>query len=93
MPKYRVYFQTVASATVEVEVPDGMTDPEEIADYAYNRGQMPSLGAQAAGWGQSWSLDLGEWENTVHGEGPHEGLAYVTDVDGNEVTGDAPEGA
>lgn len=93
MPKYRAHFTTVASATVEIDVPDGMTDPEEIADYAYEHGQMPSLGAQASGWGQPWSLDLGEWETETHAEGPHEGLAYVTDMDGNEVTGDTAEGA
>lgn len=93
MPKYRVYLRTVASATVEIDVPDGMTDPEEIAEYAYDHGEAPTLGAQASGWGQPWSLDLGEWENEVHASGPHEGMAYVTDMDGNEITGDEPEGA
>lgn len=89
MPKYRVYLTTVASATVEVDVPDGMTDPEEIAEYAYEHAEPPSLGAQASGWGQPWSLDLGEWETAGHGDGPHKGLAYVTDMDGNEIVGDA----
>lgn len=93
MPKYRVHLQTFASATVEIDVPDGMTDPEQIAEYAYEHGELPTLGAQASGWGQSWSLDLGEWETTVHGEGPHEGLVYVTDMGGNEITGDAGEGS
>lgn len=88
MPKYRVYLQTTASATVDVDVPDGMTDPEEIAEYAYLHGDTPTLGAQASGWGQPWSLDLGEWETTVHDYGEHKGLAYVTDLDGNEITGD-----
>lgn len=92
MPKYRAYFQTTASATVEIDVPDGMTDPEEIADYAYTHGQMPSLGAQASGWSQPWSLDLGEWETVGHRMGPHQGVAYVTDMDGNEITDDTPEG-
>lgn len=93
MAKYRVYVQTTASATVEVDVPDGMTDPELIAEYAHEYAEMPSLGAQASGWGQSWSMDLGEWETTDHGDGPHKGMAYVTDMDGNEITGNEQEGS
>jgi hypothetical protein len=89
VPKYRVYLNTVASATVEVDVPDGMTDPEEIVEFAYNHGEMPSLSAQGSGWGQPWSMDLGEWETTVHEHGPHKGTAYVTDMDGKEITGEA----
>lgn len=88
MPKYRVYLQTVASATVDIDVPDNITDPEEIAEYAYLNGETPTLGAQASGWGKSWSLDLGEWETTTHDRGPHKGLAYVTDMDGTEITGE-----
>ena len=88
MSKYRAYFHTTASACVEIDVPDGMTDPEEISEYAYSHGEVPSLGAQASGCGQSWSLDLGEWETEQHADGPHKGTAYVTDMNGNEVTGE-----
>ena len=59
-------------------------------DASYNA-EMPTLSAQGSGWGQSWSMDLGEWETEEHADGPHQGTAYVTDMDGNEITGDAPE--
>lgn len=88
MPKYRVHLETIATASVEVDVPDDMTDPEAIAEYAYQHAELPTLGAQASGWGQPWSMDLGDWETTTHFTGPHKGVAYVTDEDGNEVTGD-----
>ncbi len=93
MTKYRAHFRTTASATVEIDVPDGMTAPEEIAEYAFEHGELPTLSAQGSGWGQPWSMDLGEWETEDHADGPHEGMAYVTDMDGNEITGDEPEGA
>jgi hypothetical protein len=65
MPKYKVFVQTVASATVEVDVPEGMTDPNEISELAFNQAEFPSLSANASGWGRSWSLDLGEWEDVT----------------------------
>ena len=65
MPKYKVFVQTVASATVEVEVPEGVTDPNEISELAFNQAEFPSLSANASGWGKSWSLDLGEWEDVI----------------------------
>ncbi len=58
MPKYRVYLQTVASVSVQVEA----EDPDEALDAAY--GQVPrEVCAQCSGWGKSYSLDLGEWES------------------------------
>jgi hypothetical protein len=84
MAKYRVYLQTVASGTVDIEVPDDVTDPEEICELAFAEKELPSLGAQASGWGQPWSLDLGEWEPETQ-----DGVAYVTDENGDQVKGDA----
>lgn len=91
MPKYTAYFETTATASVTIDVPDGMTDPEQIAEYAYEHGEMPRLCAQCGGWGRPFSMDLGEWETSEHGDGPHKGTALVTDADGNEITGDSPE--
>ncbi len=93
MPRYTVYLTTVANASFEIDVPDDLTHPDEIAEYAYSHGENPTLDAQASGWGQPWSLSLGEWETTLHEDGPHKGMAYVTDMDGNEVTGDETEEA
>jgi hypothetical protein len=64
MKKYRVHFETGASFSVEVEVPDGESpyDEQEAAiEAAYDK--LPGgVCAQCAGWGQKYSLDLGEWE-------------------------------
>ena len=80
MPTYRVYLTTTASATVNVEVPDDVTDPEEIAELAWSEAEFPTLSAQASGWGQSWSMDLGEWETEIV-----DGVVYVTDEDGEQI--------
>lgn len=62
MPKYRVWLTTPAEAAIEVEVPDSVTDPEDILDAAYE-GDMPTLCAHCSGWNDSYSLGLGEaWE-------------------------------
>ncbi len=56
MPKYRVYLQTVASVSIEVEA----EDKEAAIDAAFE--EVPSgVCAQCSGWGQKWGLDLGEW--------------------------------
>jgi hypothetical protein len=70
MPKYKVFVQTVASATVEIEVPEGVTNPNEISELAFNEAEFPHLSANAAGWGRSWSLDLGEWEDVTEDGSP-----------------------
>ena len=87
MPKYRVFLTTTASASIAVDVPEGVTDPEEIAERAWNQGE-PSLCAQCSGWGHPFDLELGEWETEIHESGSLKGVAYVTDEDGNIVTGE-----
>lgn len=63
MAKYRVSMQTVATTVIEVEVPDDVTDPEEIAERAYEEGTFPTICAHCSGWGKDHNLDLGdEWE-------------------------------
>lgn len=81
MTKYRVYVTTTASGTVDIEVPDDVTDPELIAELAFNEGTFPTLSAKGSGWGESWSLELGDWETEVE-----DGVAYVTDENGDRVT-------
>ena len=58
MPKYRVYLQTVASTTIEVEA----EDKNEAAELAMS-GSLPTICAQCAGWGGQQNLDLNDvWE-------------------------------
>ena len=62
--KYRVHFETVASLSVTVEIPDD-TDPDDIhevaIDTAYN--EIPGgICAQCSGWGQDWNFDIGEYD-------------------------------
>lgn len=60
MPKYRVTFTGSASATVDVETDE--TDPEVIAELAYQE-DFPTVCAQCSGWGRSYSLEIpDEWE-------------------------------
>ncbi len=80
MAKYRVYVTTMASGAVDIEVPDDVTDPEEISELAFRKGTLPSLTAQGSGWGEPWSLELGEWEPEEQ-----DGVAYVTDENGDQV--------
>lgn len=55
MAKYRVYLETTAELFVTVEA----DDPEEATERAFEL--APSeVCAQCSGWGQPWSLDLGE---------------------------------
>jgi hypothetical protein len=54
--KYSVNLTATASLIVQVEA----EDREAAIDAAYDNGQY--LCAQCTGWGQDWSLDLGEFE-------------------------------
>ncbi|MYX14353.1 hypothetical protein GTY67_13200 [Streptomyces sp. SID8374] len=59
MTRYQVDVQTVAYATVVVEVPDGVTDPYSIATAALEGGaELPTLDAKGSGVGESWTLAL-----------------------------------
>lgn len=79
MTKYRVYVQTTATAVVEVEVPDGVTDPDEISQIAADKGEFPTLSAKASGWGEKWSLELGDWEDVIE-----DGKPYVEPIAAGE---------
>ncbi|MBH0243107.1 hypothetical protein I3W98_10125 [Streptomyces cavourensis] len=59
MTRYRVDIRTVAYATVEVEVPDDVTDPYSIAAAALEGGaELPTLDAKGSGVGEPWTLAL-----------------------------------
>ena len=59
MAKYVVLLVGHANATVTVETDE--TDPERILEEAWEN--TPSICAQCGGWGQIFSLELGdEWE-------------------------------
>lgn len=64
----KMYYDTHASASVRCEVPDSITDPWDVEEYVRSHAEFPTLSSQGSGWGQSWSLDMGdEWE--VYEEG------------------------
>lgn len=67
MPKYRVFFATTASLSVEVELDDeeierhGGDAKSAAIEKAYDA--MPGdICAQCSGWGRNYSLELGEFE-------------------------------
>lgn len=64
MARARVYFTTIASLMVTVDVPDDI-DPEERHEAAIEAAYEATprdICAQCYGWGETWSRDLGEWE-------------------------------
>jgi hypothetical protein len=69
--KYRVYLQTIASFSMEVEVDDDLDQQaakEAAIEAAYDEAPN-NVCAQCTGWGQKWSLDLGgEWEVAKDGD-------------------------
>lgn len=65
MPKYRIHFTATASTTVVVEADDA-SEAREIADDQF---ASPSICAQCSGWGQDYSMDLGEWEQDEADDG------------------------
>lgn len=56
--KYRVWFSSVASSSVVVEADDA----SEAREKAEGEFPHPSICAKCAGWGEKYSMDLGEWE-------------------------------
>ena len=64
MPQYRVTLETIASVTVEVEA----EDKDAAVEEAFN--EAPSgVCAQCSGWGQEWSMDMGEWDTPKANDG------------------------
>jgi len=58
MATYRVYLQTVASTTIEVEA----DDPDDAYEKAFDK-RMPHICAQCSGWRGGPNLELGDmWE-------------------------------
>jgi hypothetical protein len=58
MPKYRVYLETVASTTIEVEA----EDKDEAYEFVASA-NMPRICGQCSGWGNDQNLELGDvWE-------------------------------
>lgn len=58
MPKYRVYLETVASTTVEIEA-----DDKDAAYEAALSEDMPTLCAHCSGMGQGRGMDMaGDWD-------------------------------
>lgn len=88
--KYTAHYETIASATITLDVPDDVAagGAEAIQEWIWTHApERVGICAKCSGWGQdAVSLELGEFEPTDHGKGPLEGLAYVTDADGNAVT-------
>jgi hypothetical protein len=82
--KYRVYLQTVASTSIEVDiVTDGLDDEEarEMAIEAAFESDLPSLCAHCSGLGSRRNLELGDnWEI------PGNASDAVERIDGSEVT-------
>lgn len=94
MTKYTAYFRTEASMSITADVPDDVAadGAEAISEWIIANGRSASVCAPCSGWGQPYSLDLGEWEPEEHGEGEHKGMSYVTGPDGSDVVAGADEG-
>jgi len=64
MAKYRVRLETIASMTIKVEA-DNEADALDVAlDEA-----PPDVCVQCGGWGQKWSLEIGQWDEPRNGDG------------------------
>ena len=62
--KARVHLTTVASLSVEVEVPDDLDEEAQrgaAIDAAFETAPT-QVCAQCSGWGQTWDLELGEFD-------------------------------
>jgi hypothetical protein len=64
MAKYVVHMTTTASMSIEVEVDDNLDEPEAREDAIEEAFQEApaDVCAQCGGWGQSWSMELNEWD-------------------------------
>lgn len=85
MAMYRIYLQTVASTSVDVEIDDTQYDDEfnlsEAIENAAYAECTPSLCAQCSGWGQGYSVDLGEWEPETAQPGYGIGGLYIDRIE------------
>lgn len=70
--RVRVYFQAIASTSVEIDVPDEVTDSDDIVNLAYEQNpDFPTLCHHCSG-GQFGKpeLELGdEWVPSENGDG------------------------
>ena len=80
MAKYTVLLVTWANATVTVETDE--TDPERIAELAYEN--APDICAQCGGWGRDFSLEIGDEWDTVPRSGDDPSPTIYRE-DGTEV--------
>lgn len=69
MAKYSVPFTTWANISVEVEVPDNVTDPQEIVELAQEADQGTSLCRQCGG-SRNNGLEIGDDFEPVMEEKP-----------------------
>lgn len=75
MAKHRIYFQTVASTVIEIELPDDVTDPEAITEAAEEQIDFPTLCNHCEG-SRFQNLELGdEWKPITKDGKPIDGPA------------------
>lgn len=60
MTEYTVHFTDTLSVSVVIDTDE--TDPEAIAEAAYEELPRGGLCAHCSGWGQSWTRDLSRQE-------------------------------
>lgn len=75
MTRYRVNMQATAYYAIEVEA----EDEDSAVDAAY--AEAPDICAQCSGWGQKYSMELGEWG--LADDDPEWGFCAVTKADGD----------
>jgi hypothetical protein len=66
MARYSVPVTTLANTAVEVEVPDSVTDPAQIAALALEQNNPPTLCNQCSGGRHGQELEVGDdWEPVI----------------------------
>ena len=85
MKKYRVFFETGASLSIDVELSDEeieATGGDPLAasiEKAYDH--LPGdVCAHCSGWGKKYSLDLGEWEIESERKTDDEGNVHIIET-------------
>lgn len=59
---FEIEFQTSICAVVRVTAPQEITSLEEAKAWAEEQSCDASICASCSGWGQDYSLDIGEWQ-------------------------------